>query len=268
MRVRRRFRPRTDWSGWSRRLGTVLRAATLQQHRFALIATIVFTSAVIAGYLIAALVLFPAPIFATSRSVPRVIGMETVAAREALAGLGFTLVELDRITHPSVENGGVVWQDPPPGMVVPEGTEVRVTVSAGPQRIPVPDVAGYDAAIARTLLEAAGLAVGSVVHTQAPTPADVAVNTRPPAGATLLPGTAVTLVVSVGAATIHVPDLVGLTVDSARIDLEAAGLQLGTNFAQRSNVGEPGTIFYQDPAPGTLSAPGTTVNVRIVRSRQ
>lgn len=230
-------------------------------HRFAILAVGVFLVTVTGGYLIAVLFLFPAPIFAANRSVPHVIGMEREAAREALDALGLSVAEVDRVTHPEIANGDIVWQDPPAYVIVPEGTEVRLTVSAGPQRIPVPDIAGYDADNARLLLEAAGLVVGRVESAQAPTPANVAVNTRPPAGTTLLPGTAVTLVVSVGAATIRVPTVIGLELDSARVVFEEAGLALGTNYARHSNAVEPGQVFFQEPAAGTLSAPGTLVNV-------
>jgi serine/threonine-protein kinase len=74
------------------------------------------------------------------------------------------------------------------------------------------------------------------------------------------------LVVSVGAATIRVPTLTGLTVDEARLALETAGLALGTAFSQTTTAVAPGEIFYQEPGAGTLSAPGTAVNVRFARS--
>lgn len=245
-----------------------LRPVRWRERRFALIAAGLFGGTALAGYLLAALVFFPAPIFAGSKSVPHLIGLQEGAAREELARNGLGVGAVEHSPHPSAATGVVIWQDPPPEVVAREGAEVALTVSTGAQRIPVPDVAGYEAQDARLLLEAAGLKVGSIESTQAPTPKNIAVNTRPPAGSTLLPGTAVTLVVSVGAATIRVPTLTGLTLDEARLALETAGLTLGTNFAQTTQAAAPGEIFYQEPAAGTLSAPGTPVNVRIARSGQ
>lgn len=225
-----------------------------------------FVGTLLLGYGLAATVLFPAPIITTSRSVPRVLGAPEERARETLRAAGFGIGAVERAPHPTVPAGAVFWQDPPADVVAPEATEVALTLSSGPQRIPVPDVAGYDAADARTLIEGAGLRVGSTESTQAPTPRNVAVNTRPPAGTTLPPGTSVVLVVSVGAATIRVPALLGLTVDETRLALETAGLALGTSFAQTTNAAAPGEVFYQEPSAGTLSAPGTVVNVRVARS--
>jgi eukaryotic-like serine/threonine-protein kinase len=227
----------------------------------------VFVGTLLLGYGLAATLLFPAPIIAKSRSIPRVLGAAEQQARDDLRAAGFGIGTVDRVSHPTVPAGAVVWQDPPPDVVAPEATDVALTLSTGPQRIPVPDVAGYDADDARALLAGAGLRVGSTESTQAPTPRNVAVNTRPPAGTTLPPGTEVVLVVSVGAATIRVPALMGLTVDEARLALETAGLALGTSFAQTTTAAAPGEIFYQEPSAGTLSAPGTAVNVRISRSR-
>ncbi|MDH4043434.1 MAG: PASTA domain-containing protein [Gemmatimonadota bacterium] len=226
-----------------------------------------FMGTFVVGYGFAATILFPAPMFAARHSVPRVIGATEEAARETLRSAGFGVGAVDRAPHATVPQGAVFWQDPPPDVVALEATDVALTVSTGPQRVPVPDVAGYDAEDARRLIEGAGLRVGSTESTQAPTPRNVAVNTRPPAGATLPPGTDIVLVVSVGAATIRVPTLLGLTLDEARLALETAGLALGTSFAQTTDAAAPGEIFYQEPSAGTLSAPGTVVNVRMARSR-
>jgi serine/threonine-protein kinase len=141
-----------------------------------------------------------------------------------------------------------------------------LVLSSGPQRIPVPDLGGYDVGLATDLVVAAGLQVGRTESTQAPTPAGVVINSRPPAGATLLPGGEITLVVSVGAPTIRVPDLRGLTRDGADSVLTEASLTLGTAMRRASDE-EPGTIIAQTPDPGTLSAPGTTVNVTLARRR-
>lgn len=278
MKIRRRFASRPDWGRLLRpfrglaeklrpvtgRVGELVGRLTAGGRRIVVLGAAVFVGALVVGYLLAALVFFPAPIFASSRSVPRVIGMGTDEARETLLQSGFTLVETERVAHPSIGLGRVVWQDPPPDVVLTEGMDVRAAVSAGPQRIPVPDVAGYDSANARMLIEGAGLVIGGLVSAQAPTPANVAVNTRPPAGTTLLPGSPVTLVVSIGEATIRVPSVIGMTLDEARLVLDLAGLALGNSYRRSSRLAAPHEVFSQTPEAGTLSAPGARVNIVIV----
>ena len=221
--------------------------------------------AFVVGYVVAALLLFPAPIFASSTSVPRLVGLSQDRAEATVSDAGLTTGAVRVESHPTAARGSVVWQEPPAGVAVPQGFAVELWVSSGPSRIPVPDVSGYDATIAEQLLSAAGLRLGRTEATQAPAPKGVVINSRPPAGTALLPGTDVTLVISVGAPTISVPDLIGLTPETADSLLRETGLRLGTTVRRSTFRGAPGTIIEQQPAPGTLSAAGTAVNVTLVR---
>lgn len=266
MRVRRHLPERWRWTwSWRPKLPNI-RLPELPKERWVVgLAVGVFVVMAIVGYLIAALVIFPAPIFAESHSTPRVIGMKRADAEQALQQQGLRMHEGESRPDLSVPAGSILWQDPPPDVLVPQGTEVTVTASSGPPRIPVPDVSGYDSADARTLITSAGLAIGRVEEAQAPVPKDVAVNTRPPAGSALLPDSKVTLVVSVGAPTITVPSLLGRTLDDARAAIDSAGLVLGTYVARTVDTAAAGTIIEQQPNAGTLSAPGTAVDLIIAR---
>lgn len=168
------------------------------------------------------------------------------------------------MSHPRAPAGQVVWQDPPAEIMVTSGTVIELSLSDGPQRVPVPDVSGYHGKFARLLIEAAGLTAG-VESTQTAAPKGVTVNTRPAAGAGVAAGGRVTLVVSRGAPTISVPSLIGLTLDDARTRLQQAGLTMGTYFARTSPTGEPGTVIEQIPGGATLAAPGTVVDVVLAR---
>ena len=142
----------------------------------------------IGGYLVAALVLFPAPLLPNEREVPRVLGMRERAARGILAGAGLT-VESGREPHPDAPPGTVVWQDPPPGVAVPRGKLITLTVSDGPPRVAVPDVRGLDVELAQRLLAAAGLRVEGVDSVDVKTPlSGVAMGTTPAAGDSLALG--------------------------------------------------------------------------------
>jgi serine/threonine-protein kinase len=90
--------------------------------------------------------------------------------------------------------------------------------------------------------------------------------TRPPAATTVAPGSRVALVVSRGAPTIAVPDLLGLSAVDARVRLEEAGLELGGVTRRRTPGTAPGTIIAQRPASATLAAPGTLVEIVVARS--
>lgn len=246
---------RTSWKQW---LGKVRGWGRYRVHAG------LFAGAAVIGYLAAAVFLFPAPIFVANATVPRVIGLSSDSARDALTQASLKSRDVERMPHPRAPAGQVIWQDPPPGVVVTTGTVVELAQSDGPQRVPVPDVSGYDGNLARLLIEAAGL-TASVESTQTAAPRGVTVNTRPPAGSAASPGGRITLVVSRGAPTISVPALEGLTLVDARTRLEQAGLIMGTSFARTSPTGEPGTVIEQTPRSSTLAAPGTTVDVVLAR---
>lgn len=222
--------------------------------------------AAVAGYLVAYLVLFPAPLLAGHHEVPRLIGLTQSEAQTQLENAGLRVQMGGAEPHPSAPQGTVIWQDPPPGVVAPEHTEVTLVVSAGPPKIPVPDVAGFEGSVAERLLAAAGLTVSRAESVQAPTPRGVVMQTRPAAGAILVPGGAVELIVSRGQPTITVPDLLGLGQGDARARLELEGLRLGTVTRRRTPDASPGSVVGQRPAAGTLAAAGTVVDIIVARS--
>ncbi|HWO88763.1 MAG TPA: PASTA domain-containing protein [Gemmatimonadales bacterium] len=135
------------------------------------------------GYLVAALVLFPAPLLPSERFVPRLVGLSEAEARREVRD-GDMAVELRaREPHPAAPVGFVIWQDPPPGVAVQRGATIQLTLSDGPPRVAVPDVSGLDPDIAQRLLAAAGLGVdlGDSVTAKG-IARGLAASTEPPAG--------------------------------------------------------------------------------------
>ncbi len=148
----------------------------------------------LAGYLVAALVFFPAPLLSNEREVAVVGGMNQAEAKRELERQGLTDTVLAREPHPTAPLGTVIWQDPPPGVAVPRGTVVSLVLSSGAPTVIVPDIRGYDADLATRILAAAGLRVDGLdsVDTKE-VPVGMAGGTDPAAGERLPVGRAVTL---------------------------------------------------------------------------
>lgn len=256
MRIRRHFPPPSEWS---------LSSDTQRSlKRWGLAAL----GALVTGYLTAYLVIFPAPLLPGHRELPRVLGLSQAEAQSLLDEASMRIQVSGTEPHLTAPQGTVIWQDPPPGLIAPENTDVTLVMSAGPPKIPIPDVTGLDGAIAQRLIQAAGLAVSRVDSLQAPLPRGVVMVSRPPGGSMLTPGGGVTLIVSRGAATISVPDLLGLAQADARSRLELEGLRIGAVTRQRTDNAAPGTVVAQRPAAGTLAASGTIVDIVVARSPQ
>ncbi|HXL54568.1 MAG TPA: PASTA domain-containing protein [Gemmatimonadales bacterium] len=254
MRFRRHIPPVREW-----RLPT-LDAMGTRRWGLALL------GALVGGYLTAYLVLFPAPLLARHGVVPRVLGLSLQEASDQLKRVGLQVQEGGGEPHPTAPQGTIVWQDPPPGVSAPAGLRVTLVSSEGPPKIPVPDVTGLDGELARRLIAAAGLTVAQAESVQAAAPRGIAMLTRPAATTVLSPGAPVTVVLSRGAPTIAVPDLLGMSQADGRTRLELDGLELGTVTRRRTSDANPGTIVGQKPAAGTLAAPGTVVDIVVARS--
>lgn len=263
MRFRRHMPP---LSAWSEKLGApelqVTRRSALRWAGYC-------AGAALAGYLVAALLLFPAPVFRSRHPVPRVLGMTRTDALAALSKAQLQVKDSGTEPHPTAPAGTVVWQDPPPGVDAPTGMRVGIVTSSGPSKVAVPDVTGYDATLAQQILTAAGLTVGRTDSVQAPNvPPGLVVVTRPPASSVANPGTGVVLVINRGAPTIPVPDIVGMALSDAREKLEEAGLVVGAVTRRRVSGANPGTVIGQSPAAQTLAAPGLVVDLIVARAPQ
>jgi serine/threonine-protein kinase len=256
MRIRRHLPPLEEW-------GVKLpQIAAGSARRWALY----LASAVVAGYLTAYLVVFPAPLLHGHEVVPRVLGLSLADASAQLQRAGLQIQDGGSEPDPTTPQGFVIWQDPPPGVSAPVGLRVTLVSSDGPPKIPVPDVSGLDGPLAQRLIAAAGLSAAKVESVQAASAPGITMMTRPPAGSVLASGAPVTVVVGRGAPTIPVPDLLGMSQGDARTRVEVEGLQLGSVTRRRTAGAAPGTVVAQLPAAGTLAAPGTVVDIVVARS--
>ena len=150
------------------------------------------------GYAISALWISPTPMLSGNHVVPRVLGLSEAEARKKLTAQGFRVrIESERAS-PTTPRGGVIWQDPPPAMVLEPNTTVQLVLSAGPAPVSVPDVVGLALSSAEKILVAAGVKVGAVDTVRAVGELGVVIATRPGAGNGRPRGSTVDLVVSGG----------------------------------------------------------------------
>jgi serine/threonine-protein kinase len=133
-------------------------------------------------------------------SVPSVVGKTPDEARQILTAAGLEPVldpELKRSER--IEKGLVALQTPQAGQGVKTGHSVRFWTSAGHVSIAVPDVKGQDSAVAARAIEEAGLALDEADHQiDSVTEAGKVLRTNPVAGASLVPGAKIHLIVSLG----------------------------------------------------------------------
>lgn len=238
--------------------------STIAGRRFAKQAAIV-AGMLLAGYLGTIFWLFPAPLFKREHAVPRVLDLGATEAKQRLETQGFRLRIEDQQSDPSAPKGTIVWQDPPPGVVMAPNSQVALIVSDGPPDVPVPDVASFPRALAERVLRAAGFTVGKADTLPAATEAGIVVQSRPSPGVGRAAGTPIDLVISSGPAELTVPSLVGLSLAQAREQIEALGLVVGATGG-RVVAGRPeGLVLEQRPPAGTRSPRGGRVDLVVTR---
>ncbi len=219
----------------------------------------------LAGYLVTIFWLFPAPLFKQEHAVPRVLDLGATQARQKLESQGFRLRIEDQQTDPETPKGAVVWQDPPPGVVIPPNSQVSLVISDGPPDVPVPDVASFPRLLAERVLRAAGFQPGKTDTLPAASEAGIVVQTRPGPGVGRPAGTLIDLVISSGPAELTIPAVVGLSLAQARERIEQLGLMVGAT-GSRAVAGRPeGLVLEQRPAAGTRSPRGGRVDLVVTR---
>jgi serine/threonine-protein kinase len=134
------------------------------------------------GYLVAVRLLFPPlPEPENGIIVPRLTGLSVPAAEARLRQLGLRVTESTQIAHPTQPPGLIIAQSPLPGQQLRQLGSVRLAVSAGLPRVPVPNVIGLTAERARSVLAALGFEADERTE-EASAAEGTVVRVAPPAG--------------------------------------------------------------------------------------
>jgi beta-lactam-binding protein with PASTA domain len=217
------------------------------------------------GYLISTRVVYPPPpppgdLF----PVPDLTGQSPEAAADTLATLGLVLGAVDSMAHPGAPMGQIIGQSPLPGQLSLPGGSVRLALSTGPERRPVPDVLRLDGDRARVVLETSGFVV-TVDSVESSDPRGRVMAMVPEPGAEAVIPAEVRLRVSMGPPEFEMPLVLDLPEAEARAILESRGLVVG-DVETRFRFGrDQGMVVEQEPAASTMVQEGTIVRLVVGR---
>jgi len=192
--------------------------------------------------------------------VPKVTGMQLSEARDRLDRAGFENVEVERERSLATLDQ-VLRQDPDPGEQAARADAITLVVSSGPGEVTVPSVSGLTRAQAVRVLRREDLRVNPTDRASATVDEGLAIGTSPRDGATVQRRSNVRLFVSSGPQQIEVPDLVGLSLDSATGRLDDLGLTYRT-VREPSDQPED-EVIAQDPGQGATLDPGGRVTLTV-----
>ena len=197
-------------------------------------------------------------------AVPNMAGLTQEAATAAINGAKLKVRSITQQSNNTVVAGKVVSQDPPSGTSVREGSLVNLVVSSGPQMMAVPNMEGLTQDAATVAIIGVKLKVGTIIQQTSNTmAAGKVISQNPASGSSMAEGSPVNLVVSSGPQMVAVPNVKGLTQDTATTEIAGTKLKVGTITQQTSNTVATGKVVGQDPASGSSMAEGSAVNLVI-----
>jgi eukaryotic-like serine/threonine-protein kinase len=192
-------------------------------------------------------------------AVPLVEGMRQPLAVRRIRNAGLKPRVVGEASD-TVARGIVVRQEPSAGERIQKGNIVRVFVSTGKPRVDVPDVVGARESDAISTLRAAGLVPDSH-DIFSDEPQGTVIAQDPKGGTSIVKGSTVRVNISKGRETTGLPNVIGLSFDSAAEQLRRAGF---TSIRRDVDSTEPaGTVVDMTPGPGSLQPPGTKVTLGV-----
>jgi eukaryotic-like serine/threonine-protein kinase len=187
------------------------------------------------------------------------VGSDQFSAVDKLVARG---LKANRVQQASGKDPGTVLRVAPAGGAsVRTGSTVRLFVSKGQDTETVPKITDMTVTEATALLTSHGLVAGDRTDQNDLSAAETVIAQDPAAGSVAAKGSAVNITVSKGPKDVPVPDLTGQDEQTARSNLEQAGLVEGSVRRTPSLDQPAGVVISTDPAGDTQAAEGSKVDL-------
>jgi beta-lactam-binding protein with PASTA domain len=190
-------------------------------------------------------------------TVPKVEGLTQIAATTAVTQAKLKVGTVTQETNNTTAAGSVISQDPASASSTAEGSTVNLVISSGPQMVTVPNLGGLTQSAAAAAIARAKLTVGTVTAT------GKIISQDPASGSSVVQGSTVNLVISLGPQMVTVPNVEGLSQAAATAAIVSANLTVGSITQQTSNTVVSGNVASQDQPGGSSVAQGSPVNLVI-----
>jgi len=198
--------------------------------------------------------------------VPSVVGLTLEEASEVLAEADLTVGPIEERTSDEYEAGLVIEQSPEEGSDAPEGSEVMLVISLGPDVSEVPDLVGMTESDALRIVRQAGFEIDIQREYNSDVPDGQVFRQSPEAGEMAPPETVITIVVSRGTQLVRVPDVVGKSRGDATSELQDAGFKVNVTDEFSDTVAK-NRVISQSPEGGVSLDAGATVTIRVSKGR-
>jgi len=198
-------------------------------------------------------------------TIPNVAGSTLEEARQELTAVGLENIGDASVNDDTVPAGIVVGTKPVPGQKITADSRVVIEVSAGPDRVPLPDVRNQQFVDAVAALEREGFTNTERRDDDESDEAEGVVTGQTPEGGTdVAPNAPITLFVSTGPQSVEVPDLAGADRNTALRRLEDLGLDPRVT-GEPNGIFTPNTVVRTEPGSGTTLERGSQILVIVAQ---
>jgi eukaryotic-like serine/threonine-protein kinase len=194
-------------------------------------------------------------------TIPSVSFLSERSARRAIKQAQLKVARVQPEHSDTIPPGDATRTDPQAGTSLPVGSGVTLFVSSGKPNVTVPDVTGQSEASATSQLSNDGFKVATTTQiSTSATPGDV-ISQNPSGGASVAPGTTVTIVVAKAQPKIQVPNVKGQKEGPAKSALTGAGFKVSTQQQDTTDPTQKGIVLDEIPPGGSSQTQGSTVTI-------
>ncbi|WXR61667.1 Stk1 family PASTA domain-containing Ser/Thr kinase [Peptostreptococcaceae bacterium AGR-M142] len=193
---------------------------------------------------------------------PDMTNLSFVEAKDILTQKNIFLVKRREEYNKDVIKNNIISQVPSPGTIIKEGDEIAVVTSLGMPLTKVPSFKGKKLVDAPNILKESNLEEGLVDYEYSNIVSEgVIISQNPQAFTKVQEGSSVNFIVSQGREIkiITVPNLIGKTIDEAKMELK--GIYLGKIEYKEDREKEEGKILQQSLPSNSSAEEGSKINI-------
>ncbi|MFN8006831.1 MAG: PASTA domain-containing protein [Terriglobia bacterium] len=200
--------------------------------------------------------------------VPPLVGKTVEEGAHLLSSASLHLKVEGRRFDDKVPRDRILLQTPPQSSQLKRDQTVRVVLSLGEKRLPVPSLEGETIRTGQILLLKRGFTLATLSAIDSATQdKDVIIAQNPPPEGQFAKSLLMSVLVSNGPRpkTFLMPDLFGMEFETVSKKIGESGLKLGDVSTQSLPQIPKGTVLRQSPAAGSRLAEGDTISLEITR---
>ncbi len=201
-----------------------------------------------------------------------VTGVTQEAAIKMLKNEGFMEknITVQKVTDEEIQEGYVVEQNFKKGDPVSTNDIIILSVSAGAEKLIVPNVVGYSDEQACVVLGEAGFDVAHAYEFDDEVEKDMVIRQSPNANEEAPKGSKVTITVSNGSEKkeVTVPNLYGMQKADAMTAIENMKLKVGTISEEYHDTLAEGQVISQNPASNATAEEGDTIDFVVSKGKE